>query len=312
VKAGIMDSGSRHASGILCGTAALASLGVMIAAAAAAAQPKDVDPVAAVAVVRAAQSCFSSTIPVTGFLAARREAIVMLAPGDRVLEVLAREGDKVALDQTLVQVSRAAREPPRPGTEPKNETVSVKAPAAGTVIHSTAAVGATFSPMRPEPLFRIAVDGELELEVDIPSAHVPELVVGQVARVAIGDSRELTGRVRRVPAMIDRKTQLGRARISLDASPPLKIATFARAVIDARRSCGISVPRSAVTYRTGGTTVQVVVRDAIETRNVEIGLQSNTHIEIRKGLNQGDIVVANAGATLRDGDKVRPVDARTQ
>src|SRR3712207_8483284 len=53
------------------------------------------------------------------------------------------------------------------------------------------------------------------------------------------------------------KTQLGRVRISLDPNPQLLFATFARAVIDARRSCGISVPRSAVTYRTGGTSVQV-------------------------------------------------------
>jgi hypothetical protein len=54
-----------------------------------------------------------------------------------------------------------------------------------------------------------------------------------------------------------------------------------------------------------------VYNNLIETRSVQIGLHSDTDIEIRKGLNQGDLVVANAGTTLRDGDKVRPVDAAT-
>ncbi|PWB63532.1 MAG: efflux transporter periplasmic adaptor subunit [Bradyrhizobiaceae bacterium] len=306
-----MDRGLHHAPGRPCGALALASLAALAWPAAALAQVKDTDALAApqAAVIRATQSCFSSTIPVTGFLAARREAVVALGPGERVLEVLAREGDKVAADQVLIQVVRPAREPPRPGAEPKTETVGVKAPAAGTVIRSTAAVGATFSPVRPEPLFLIAVDGEIELEADVPSVHVPDLSAGQIARVIIKDSPELSGRVRLVPVAVDRKTQLGRARISLDTGAQLRFATFARAIINARRSCGVSVPRSAVTYRTGGTSVQVVVGDTIETRHVEIGLQSDTHIEIRKGLNRDDMVVANAGTTLRDGDKVRPVEA---
>jgi hypothetical protein len=129
--------------------------------------------------------------------------------------------------------------------------------------------------------------------------------------VIIKDSRELSGRVRLAPASIDQKTQLGRARISLERDSQLQFSMFARAVINADRSCGISVPRSAVTYRTGGTNVQVVYNDVIETRSVQIGLHSDTEIEIRKGLNQGDLVVANAGTTLRDGDRVRPVDAAT-
>jgi RND family efflux transporter MFP subunit len=257
--------------------------------------------------VRAANSCFSSAIPVTGFLVARREAVVILAPGDKVVEVLAAEGDKVAADQTLMQVTRTP--PPRPGAEARSETVAVKSPVAGTIIRTTAAVGATASPMDIEPIYRIAVDSELELEAEVPSIHVPVISPGQSARVIIRDSRELSGRVRLAPPNIDQKTQLGRARISLALGTELPFAMFARAIINADRSCGIAVPRSAVTYRTGGTSVQVVYANVIETRSVQVGLHSDNEIEIRKGLTLGDLVVANAGTTLRDGDKVRPVDA---
>lgn len=274
------------------------------------AQAKIPNPQAAaqVIVVQAIKSCFSSSIPVTGFFVARRQAVVQLAPGDKVAEVLAAEGDKVGVDQTLVQVTRTP--PPRPGAEAKTETVALKSPAAGTVIRTTAVVGKMPSPMDAEPLYRIAIDGEMELEAEIPSARVPEISAGQTVRVMIRDEREVSGRVRLAPASIDRRTQLGRARISIEGYSQLQFAMFARAVINADRSCGISVPRSAVTYRTGGTSVQVVYNDSIETRSVQVGLHSDTDIEVRKGLNEGDLIVANAGTSLRDGDKVTPVDAR--
>ena len=49
-----------------------------------------------------------------------------------------------------------------------------------------------------------------------------------------------------------------------------------------------------------------MVRDnVIERRLVQVGLHSDTHTEILDGLREGEMVVANAGSSLRDGDKVR-------
>jgi multidrug efflux pump subunit AcrA (membrane-fusion protein) len=269
--------------------------------------PQAAQPGAEVIVIRAANACFSKTIRVTGFLAARTEAAVTLdAPGARVTEVLAGEGDRVTVNQTLVRYTRLATEGSDAG---KNVTGTVRSPAAGMITRSTAAVGATASPMMMEPLYRIAVDNDIELEADVPSIHVPELATGQTARVEIGESRELSGKVRLVPAIIDQRTQLGRARLSLERDSSLRPGMFARATIDAKRSCGISVPYSAVRYRTEGTSVQVVRNDAIETRKVQVGLNSDTDTEIRDGLREGDLVVANAGSSLQDGDKVKAVVA---
>ena len=74
-------------------------------------------------------------------------------------------------------------------------------------------------------------------------------------------------------------------------------------------SCGVSVPLTAVLYSAGGTVVQVVRRQRIETRRVEIGLMSGGRVEVREGLSDGDVIVARAGALLREGDPVRPVMA---
>jgi HlyD family secretion protein len=264
--------------------------------------------VAQVVVVRATNACFSATIHVTGYLVARNEAIMALSQGDKVVEVLASPGDRVTADQALVRVERQSPDPAKPGTI-KTETVALKSPAAGVVLASTASVGSTIFAPQPEPLFVIAVENEIDLKAEVPSIHVPELSPGQTARVQIRDIRELSGQVRLVPASIDQRTQLGYTRISLENVPELRFGMFARAIINANRSCSISVPNSAVTYLTRGTTVQVVRNNKIETRNIQIGIRSDTDIEVRSGLNEGDLVVANAGTSLRDGDKVKPIDS---
>ena len=82
-----------------------------------------------------------------------------------------------------------------------------------------------------------------------------------------------------------------------------------RALIRTGQSCGIAVPLTAILYGTAGTVVQVVRRQRVETRRVETGLMSQGQVEIREGIVEGDIVVARAGALLREGDPVRPVQA---
>ncbi len=266
--------------------------------------------IAQVLVVRAASACFAATVRVTGFLVAREEAMVTLdVPGLKVTEVLVNEGDTVTEGQELVRLIRLSGQGPAPAAAGRNNIVTLKAPAAGVVTHSTAVVGATASAMPGEPLMRIAVGGEIELEADVPSVHVPELASGQTARVEVEGHGEISGSVRLVPASIDQRTQLGRARISLGQNPSFRIGMFARATIDANRSCGISVPRSAVQYRTEGASVQIVRDNIVETRLVQVGFHSDYDMEIRHGLREGNMVVANAGSSLRDGDRVNPVVA---
>jgi RND family efflux transporter MFP subunit len=179
------------------------------------------------------------------------------------------------------------------------------------VTRSTATVGAVAS-LRAEPLYRIMINNEIELEVEVPSIQLPKLRADgrQTARVEVGNGTEVTGRVRLVPGEVDRMTQLGRVRLSIDHNPSLRIGMFARAAIDASRSCGVAVPRSAVTYRTEGTSVQVIRNGVVETRRIRTGLRSDIDIEIRDGVSEGDVLVASAGTSLHDGDAVKPVYVR--
>jgi multidrug efflux pump subunit AcrA (membrane-fusion protein) len=293
--------------------AALAIGLTLVAVPARAAEPAKAPGTGAIVMAaRAEKECFANSVRVTGFLVPRDDAVVMLdMPGYRVSEILAREGDKVSQDQNLVKLVRVSAD--GPGAQAQSPaSLYLKAPAPGTVIKSTAVVGAVASPVpfpRPEPLFRIAVKNEIELEAEVPGIQVPLLAPNQPVRARTEDGRDLTGRVRLVGAEINQMNQLGKVRIAFDDIPSLRVGTFARATIEPEHSCSVSVPKSSVLHHTDGTSVQVIKDGVVKTLRVHIGLLNDLHAEIRDGLVVGDEVVATAGNSLRDGDHVRPVFA---
>lgn len=272
---------------------------------------------AVVTVVRATTGCFSDTVRVSGIVVPRRMAVVNVhEDGYKVTEVLAAEGSQVTAGQVLAQLTRSsssggqgAGQGGQQGGQRSGPTnLNLKAPVKGLVVKSTAKVGTAASP-QSEPLFQIIAGNELELQVEVPSIHVPKIEPGAAARISIDGGVELPGRVRLVAPDINPKTQLGHAWLAVSSDSSLRMGMFGRAAIDASRSCGVMVPRSAVDYQIDGTSVQVVRGRAIETRRVVVGLLSEDGAEIREGVKEGDTVVAHAGTSLHDGDKVKPIMA---
>jgi len=294
--------------------AAAGALLVLVVAPAALAAPPDAAGKVMVIAVKAVSACFSDRVRVTGFTVPHGEVFASIdGDGFKVTEVLVQEGERVKTGQVLAKVARmgdpsaagaAGRPPAGAGAAPPTTSSNVLAPAAGTVTRRTAVVGAFASP-QAEPLFRIALDGQIELDVEVPSTQMAKLKVGQPARVAVENGPEINGRIRIVGGEIEQRTQMGRVRLLLDEDPSLRAGMFARATIDAARSCGVSVPRSAIFQRTDGTSVQVIRDGVVATRQVQIGLLSDFSVEIRLGLKEGDLIVATAGTSLHDGDQVQ-------
>jgi multidrug efflux pump subunit AcrA (membrane-fusion protein) len=267
------------------------------------AEEKVVPNSALVIVAKSVSACFSDMVRVTGFVVPRREAVVGVdQEGSKVTDLLVRDGDIVTENQELARLTAPPANPQNP-TAPKGP-VSLRASAAGQVIQVNTIVGAPASP-QAGPMFRIAVNNEIELDAEVPSVHMLKINPGATVRVSRDGTADLIGRVRLVLPEINRATQLGHVRISLPNNPSLKVGMFARANIDAKRSCGIAVPRAAIDH----LTVQVVKGDIVETRKVKVGLVSDTSTEILEGLDIGEIVVADAGTSLHDGDRIKTMFA---
>jgi multidrug efflux pump subunit AcrA (membrane-fusion protein) len=232
----------------------------------------------------------------------RREAVVGVEQeGSRVTDLMVHEGDMVTENQELARLT-----PPTaaPGSNAKSAPVSLRAPAPGLVTQVNTIVGAPASP-QAGPMFRISINNEVELDAEVPAIHMLKLNPGATARISRDDAPDMVGRVRLISPQIDRANQLGHVRISMSYNPSLKVGMFARANIDAKRSCGVAIPRTAIDH----LTIQVVKGTTVETRNVRVGLVSDTSIEILEGLDVGEIVVADAGSSLHDGDQIKTMFA---
>src|SRR3979409_164193 len=267
-------------------------------------EEKETPGQALVIVTKSTNACFSDMVRVTGFIVPRREAQIGAdQEGSKVTDLFVREGDMVTDNQEL---ARLTAPPQQPGAQGGGRTgpVSLRAPAAGLVTEVRTAVGAQASP-QAGPMFRISVNNEIELDAEVPSVHLLKLNPGATVRISRDDAPDLVGKVRQISPQIDRATQLGHVRISLTNNPSLKVGMFARANIDAKRSCGVAVPRTAIDH----LTVQVVKGNTIETRRVRVGLVSDTSMEILEGLDVGEIVVADAGSSLHDGDQIKTMFA---
>ncbi|WP_316179234.1 efflux RND transporter periplasmic adaptor subunit [Bradyrhizobium sp. SZCCHNRI1009] len=253
---------------------------------------------AAVSVLKATKACFDNTVEVSGMVLARNETAVRPdRPGLKVAEVLVDAGDSVTAGQNLARL-----------TPPEGGTIMIQAPVAGTILSSSATIGA-FASGRGEALFSILARNEYDLVGLVPSAQLGKLAVNQTARIRIVGAGEVEGKIRRVAPTVEPNSQLGQAFIGINGTARLLVNSFGRAVIKIGQSCGVAVPLTAVLYDPDGTVVQVVRAQRIETKRVEIGLMAGGQVEIRDGLAEGDVVVTRAGALLREGDPVRPVMA---
>jgi HlyD family secretion protein len=271
-----------------------------LASPALAAEEPDTHKGAAVTVLKAAKSCFSAIVEVSGIVIPREENSVRPErQGLKVAEVLADAGETVTAGQLLARL-----------TLPDGGVSQVNAPVAGLVSASSAVIGATASG-RGEALFSIVVRGEFDLVGMVPTRDIAKLAVNQPARIKIIGAGEVDGRVRRLSPTVEPNSQLGQVTVGVTGTNKrLLVNSSGRAMITTGRSCGnVSVPLTAILYGPAGTVVQVVKRSRVETRQIEVGLMSAGQVEITKGLTEGDIVVARAGALLREGDPVRPVGA---
>ena len=183
----------------------------------------------------------------------------------------------------------------------------VKAPADGLVLARNAMLGAVVG-ASAGPLFRIAIDNELELQAAVSETHLPALHEGQKAQVRVpGRDTPLAGSVRAIAPEVNKATRLGTVYVSLPADGPVRAGNFASASIELVSREGLALPASAILFRNGNALVQKVVDGKVVSTPVTLGIRVNGTVEIADGLAEGDQIVSRAGVFVSDGDAITPV-----
>src|SRR5258708_6489992 len=162
-----------------------------------AADEPDAPKGAAVTVLRAAKSCFSSIVEASGIIIPRQETAVRPErPGLKVADILVEAGDTVTSGQPLAKL-----------TLPEGGSVQVQAPVAGLVASSTATIGAVAS-ATGEALFFIIARGDYDLVALAPVQDFAKLAVDQPPRIRIAGAGEIDAKIRRSPPTIHPTNQL--------------------------------------------------------------------------------------------------------
>ncbi|NML72800.1 efflux RND transporter periplasmic adaptor subunit [Rhizobium sp. S-51] len=187
----------------------------------------------------------------------------------------------------------------------------VKSPVAGVVAARNAKVGA-IATGAGEPMFTVIRDGELELVADVSETDILKMRNGQKARITVaGGAAPLTGSVRLISPVIDPQTRLGAVHIAIDDDEGARVGMYANAEIIVTETEGVALPLSAITTDKHGTTTRLVEGNVVKQVAIETGIQDGAFIEVKSGLKSGDVVVAKAGAFVRDGDRINPVRDET-
>lgn len=189
---------------------------------------------------------------------------------------------------------------------------TIRAEVAGTVLTRNAEPGDLVQPGRV--LFEIARAGDTELLVPVDEKNLQVLALGQPA-MCVADAfpdRPFPATVSFIAPSVD--AQRGSVDIRLSVSP---VPDFLRQdmtvsvnVETGRRDSALVVPNDALAAIDGSSAQVWRVADGRATRQtVELGLRGMALTEITAGLRDGDQVLADAGADIADGSRVRAREA---
>ncbi len=200
------------------------------------------------------------------------------------------------------------------------ENTLVRAPFDGTVLRKDAEVGEIVAPasagggLTRTAIVTMADLATLEVEVDVNEAYIARVRNGQEARITLDayPDTSFAGRVRQVVPTADRQKATVLVKVSiLDRDPRILPEMGAKVVFTdgdggaAVVPVRITVPSAAVVRDGDAARVWVVENARVAARSIELGRETNNNVEVRSGLNGGEVVVVEPPAGLAEGTRVR-------
>ncbi|HEY1684914.1 MAG TPA: efflux RND transporter periplasmic adaptor subunit [Tepidisphaeraceae bacterium] len=185
------------------------------------------------------------------------------------------------------------------------------APFPGTVTVRNYDAGALMTAGNAVPgkeIFDLVDSSVLRVFVDVDQVYVTSAHVGDPAALEVRNypGREFAGTITRIAGALDPATR--KMRYEIDVPNPtneLYPGMYGQVVLKVKQSKPLLlVPTSALIFDAQGTRLWTVRGDQAYVRNVTVGRDFGTMIEIPTGIDASDEVVTNPGEQLGDGTKV--------
>jgi RND family efflux transporter MFP subunit len=179
----------------------------------------------------------------------------------------------------------------------------VIAPFDGLITRKHADVGDLATPGKP--LLEMEDPTALRLEADVPEAAVGRLKLGDRLLVRISSvSDSLEGVVSEISPAADPNSRTFLVKCDLPSVADLRTGQFGRVAIPVGQTSALRVPASATLQRGQMELLFVVADGHAQLRIVKTGKRVGDEVEVVSGLNAGEQVVVEGGATLLDGQRV--------
>ena len=236
------------------------------------------------------------TILLVGSIKAKYEATLFSRVPGKLKENLLKEGEAVSKGQAVALVERdevGVRFEPAPVPSTLN----------GTLARVFLDRGENVTLQTPVAL--VVDASESIVRAEVPERYAARARLGQAVRVRVEayPDRIFAGRVSRVSPVVDPSTRSTLIEAKLNnASGGLRSGMFGEVTLITGSSAGVlAVPKEAL----ADAAVVFVVQDgkALK-RNVELGLQGDRFVEIRRGVQAGDQVAVFGLYGLKDGSSV--------
>jgi RND family efflux transporter MFP subunit len=192
-------------------------------------------------------------------------------------------------------------------TRARNARLDVRAPVSGYVLERNVETGQTVS-AGSGILFRIAKDGQLELQAKLSEDDLAQIAVGIPASVTpVGVDRVFNGNIWQISPMIDVQSRQGMARIALPFDAALRPGGFASVEIKSGAMTAPVLPESAVQTGREGSFVYIVGKNnKVQQRLVKLGPVTANGLIIEEGLDGTERVVLYAGGFLNPDETINP------
>ncbi len=221
----------------------------------------------------------------------------------RLKEVQAKGGvslQDVEQLETQINVAKMQMETARRAT-------LVLAPSSGTITEVKHKVGEV--PGVGGAMFTIANLDKVILKLNVTSSEIGFFKKGAKATSEL-NGEKLQGEVSLIPLAANPITRFFPVEVTFkNKGQKLLPGMYLTTKIDAREVTGVTVPVEAIVYSNGVNSVWTVDSEGKAKRKiVQLGVQTKTDIQIKDGLNEGDVVMVEGQNRMNDGDKVLIVE----
>jgi len=160
------------------------------------------------------------------------------------------------------------------------------------------------------PIVTLAEIDVLRLRIPVPESLTSKVRIGDSADVHVQATGEhFTGKVARFTDSLDPSTRTMQVEIDVpNPSYHLQPGMYADVRLSANGvSNALTVPVEAIQRTENKTSVLVVdVQSRVQSREVQVGVQSSNNVEILAGLTEGERVIVGNLSSYQPGEAVRP------